>query len=109
MAMYGLDPARPAGPATKNSRSYFQIRFPDPIFDPIPPHSSLENRSLVDFQEKNEQFIDHGAHFLFENRALVDFQEKNGPMGAILMKMAVFLKGNALRHVENHDMESCLI
>ena len=27
-------------------------------------------------------------------------------MGAILMKMAVLLEGNALRHVENHDMES---
>ena len=57
-------------------------------------HFLFENRSLVDFQEKNEQCIDHGAHFLFENRALVDFQEKNGPMGAILMKMAVFLNEN---------------
>ena len=27
-------------------------------------------------------------------------------MGAILMKMAALRKGNALRHVENHDMES---
>ena len=27
-------------------------------------------------------------------------------MGVLLMKMAVLLEGNALRHVENHDMES---
>ena len=52
-------------------------RIPDRIPDLVPPHSSLENRSLVDFQEKNEQFIDHGAHFFFEHRSLVDFQIGN--------------------------------
>ena len=34
------------------------------------------------------------------------FKKEMKAMGAILMKMAVLPKGNALRPVENHDMES---
>ena len=34
---------------------------------------------------------------LFQNASLADFQRVNGAMGAILKKMAVFLKENALR------------
>ena len=34
------------------------------------------------------------------------YSEELKAMGVILMKMAVLLKGNALRPVENHDMES---
>jgi len=34
------------------------------------------------------------------------FKKEKEAMGAILTKMAVLLKGNALRPVENHDMES---
>ena len=56
--------------------------------------SLFENRSLVTFQIGNEHICRPVAHFLFENRSMVDFQIGN-EVGAILMKMKIFKKGNA--------------
>ena len=50
---------------------------------------------MVAIQIGNAPFIAHGAHFLFEMRSLVDFQIGSEQVGAILMKMAIFIKEHA--------------
>ena len=75
-------------------------------------HFLFENPSSVNFQKRNERKREfRAAEMRFHLHkefcaAEIRFYLHKEYVGAILKKMAIFIKENALRPVENHDMES---